>query len=203
MIRTNLSTRDSCIARSISQSGHLARVSWSIGRSVSQADRQSVHPSVSQIGSQLTSCSFMQSVSLSVSPLASQPASQSVNQTTSLPVSQSVSQPGSQSVGQSVSQPASQPVGHSVSPCVRQIGLNLSLSCLLVQTDIHLHCKEWDRMLEEENWEPEEIVAKLPIFLQFLRSVQNSVAPWNAACDRVARVETELFEINERFFNHY
>jgi len=45
------------------------------------------------------------------------------------------------------------------------------------ETDIHLHCKEWDRMLEEENWEPEQIVAKLPTFFQFLRSVQISVAP--------------------------
>jgi len=36
---------------------------------------------------------------------------------------------------------------------------------------------EWDRMLEEENWEPEQIVAKLPTFLQFLRTVQISVAP--------------------------
>ncbi|KAJ7377596.1 hypothetical protein OS493_028156 [Desmophyllum pertusum] len=23
-------------------------------------------------------------------------------------------------------------------------------------TDIHLHCKEWDRVLEEGNWEPEQ-----------------------------------------------
>ncbi|XP_020632536.1 uncharacterized protein LOC110069364 [Orbicella faveolata] len=45
------------------------------------------------------------------------------------------------------------------------------------ETDILLHCKEWDRMLEEENWEPEQIVAKLPTFLQFLRAVQSSVAP--------------------------
>jgi len=45
------------------------------------------------------------------------------------------------------------------------------------ETDIHLHCKEWDRMLEEENWEPEQIVAKLPTFLHFMRSVQSSVAP--------------------------
>jgi len=45
------------------------------------------------------------------------------------------------------------------------------------ETDIYLHCMEWDRMLEEENWEPEQIVAKLPTFLQFLRTVQISVAP--------------------------
>lgn len=45
------------------------------------------------------------------------------------------------------------------------------------ETDIHLHSKEWDRVLEEENWEPEQIVAKLPTFLQFLRNVQSNVAP--------------------------
>ena len=58
-------------------------------------------------------------------------------------------------------------------------------------------------MLQEENWEPEQIVAKLPTFLQFLRSVHSNVAPRNAACDRVAQVETERFDTNERFFNHY
>ncbi|XP_068744639.1 uncharacterized protein [Montipora capricornis] len=45
------------------------------------------------------------------------------------------------------------------------------------ETDIHLHSKEWDRMLEEGNWEPEQIVAKLPTFLRFLRNVQSNVAP--------------------------
>ena len=58
------------------------------------------------------------------------------------------------------------------------MSVNLAvLSRLPIQTDIHLHCKEWDRMLEEEDWEPEQIVAKLPTFLQFLRSVQSTVAP--------------------------
>jgi len=89
---------------------------------------------------------------------------------------ESASEPANQSVSQAVS-PVNQSVNQSVRH-VRQIGVNLFVfSCLPVQTDIHLHCKEWDRMLEEENWEPEQIVAKLPTFLQFLRSVQSSVAP--------------------------
>ncbi|KAL9950379.1 hypothetical protein ACROYT_G042867 [Oculina patagonica] len=54
---------------------------------------------------------------------------------------------------------------------------------IATETDIHLHCKEWDELLEEGNWEPEQIVAKLPNFLQFLRNVQRNVAPQEAASD--------------------
>ncbi|XP_020632584.1 uncharacterized protein LOC110069397 [Orbicella faveolata] len=44
------------------------------------------------------------------------------------------------------------------------------------KTDIHLHCEEWDQVLAEGNdWEPEQIVDKLPSFLQFLREVQINV----------------------------
>ncbi|KAK2558337.1 hypothetical protein P5673_019474 [Acropora cervicornis] len=43
--------------------------------------------------------------------------------------------------------------------------------------DIHLHCDEWDRALEEGNWEPQHIAAKLCNFLQFVRYVQQSVSP--------------------------
>ncbi|XP_015755830.1 PREDICTED: uncharacterized protein LOC107335338 isoform X5 [Acropora digitifera] len=43
--------------------------------------------------------------------------------------------------------------------------------------DIHLHCDEWDRALEEGNWEPEQIAAKLCNFLQFVRDVQQNVSP--------------------------
>ncbi|PFX14685.1 uncharacterized protein LOC111344482 isoform X1 [Stylophora pistillata] len=46
-----------------------------------------------------------------------------------------------------------------------------------VKTDIHVHCEEWDKALEEGDWEPEQIVAKLPTFLKFLRQVQSHVAP--------------------------
>ncbi|CAH3144164.1 unnamed protein product [Porites lobata] len=43
------------------------------------------------------------------------------------------------------------------------------------KADIHLHCDEWDRLLDEGNWEPEQIADKLPAFLEFLRQVQSSV----------------------------
>ncbi|PFX17723.1 hypothetical protein AWC38_SpisGene17925 [Stylophora pistillata] len=43
--------------------------------------------------------------------------------------------------------------------------------------DVHLHCEEWDQVLNEGNWEPEQITAKLPKFLRFLRKVQRNVAP--------------------------
>ncbi|XP_058964139.2 uncharacterized protein [Pocillopora verrucosa] len=43
--------------------------------------------------------------------------------------------------------------------------------------NVHLNCEEWDQVLNEGNWEPEQITAKLPKFLQFLRKVQGNVAP--------------------------
>ena len=48
---------------------------------------------------------------------------------------------------------------------------------------MHLHCEEWDRLLEEGDWEPKQIVAKLPTFLKFLRKIQSIVAPEVAATD--------------------
>ncbi|XP_022803029.1 uncharacterized protein LOC111340448 isoform X1 [Stylophora pistillata] len=50
--------------------------------------------------------------------------------------------------------------------------------------DIHLHCEEWDQKLDEGSWEPEQIVAKLPSFLKFLRKVQRNVAPQDEASDQ-------------------
>ena len=44
------------------------------------------------------------------------------------------------------------------------------------KTDIHLHCKEWDNAFDEGDWEPEQIAAKLPAFLKFLKQVQAHVA---------------------------
>ena len=41
--------------------------------------------------------------------------------------------------------------------------------------DVHLHCEEWDQLLNEGNWEPEQITAKLPKFLEFLRKVQGNL----------------------------
>ena len=49
------------------------------------------------------------------------------------------------------------------------------------KTDIHLHCKEWDEAFDEGAWEPEQIVAKLPSFLNFLGRVQSDVAPHEEA----------------------
>ena len=49
------------------------------------------------------------------------------------------------------------------------------------KTDIHLHCKEWDNAFDEGDWEPEQIAAKLPAFLKFLKQVQTHVAPHEEA----------------------
>lgn len=43
------------------------------------------------------------------------------------------------------------------------------------QTDFHLHCKEWDELLENGNWEPEAIVKKLPEFFHFVKKIQRCV----------------------------
>ncbi|XP_068741460.1 uncharacterized protein [Montipora capricornis] len=42
-------------------------------------------------------------------------------------------------------------------------------------TDFYLHCKEWDELLNSENWEPEDISKKLPDFFRFVRKVQSSI----------------------------
>ena len=57
------------------------------------------------------------------------------------------------------------------------VTLILIIECLALQIDIHLHCDEWDRALEEGNWEPQQIAAKLCNFLQFVRYVQQNVSP--------------------------
>ena len=44
-----------------------------------------------------------------------------------------------------------------------------------LQVDLHLHCKDWDEQLKNENWKPEDIVAKLPEFLQFVKRVQSVI----------------------------
>ncbi|CAH3166443.1 unnamed protein product [Pocillopora meandrina] len=42
-------------------------------------------------------------------------------------------------------------------------------------TDVHLHCEEWDRLLSSGQWQPEDIVKKLPEFLEFVKEVQSFV----------------------------
>ena len=49
------------------------------------------------------------------------------------------------------------------------------------KTDIHLYFKKWDDAFDEGDWEPEQIVAKLPTFLKFLRKVQSLAAPHEEA----------------------
>lgn len=41
--------------------------------------------------------------------------------------------------------------------------------------DLHLHCKDWDEQLKNENWKPEDIVAKLSEFLQFVKQFQSLI----------------------------
>ena len=44
-----------------------------------------------------------------------------------------------------------------------------------LQVDLHLHCKDWDEQLKNENWKPKDIVAKLSEFLQFVKQVQSLI----------------------------
>ena len=55
--------------------------------------------------------------------------------------------------------------------------LLLLIEYLALQIDVHLHCDEWDRALDEGNWEPQQIAAKVSNFLEFLRNVQQNVSP--------------------------
>jgi len=43
--------------------------------------------------------------------------------------------------------------------------------------ELKIEQPESEELLDEGNWEPEQIAAKLPTFLQFLRQVQRNVAP--------------------------
>ena len=40
---------------------------------------------------------------------------------------------------------------------------------------MYLYCKEWDELLNSENWEPEEVIRKLPDFFRFVKKVQSSI----------------------------
>ncbi|XP_068694045.1 uncharacterized protein [Montipora foliosa] len=43
------------------------------------------------------------------------------------------------------------------------------------ETDFHLHCKEWDELLNRGIWEPAEITKKLPDFFRFVKKFQSSI----------------------------
>jgi len=51
--------------------------------------------------------------------------------------------------------------------------MTITLLSICFQTDLHLGCEEWYRVLSGEDWEPESIVSKLPEFLQFVHQVQD------------------------------
>ena len=51
----------------------------------------------------------------------------------------------------------------------------LFFSVIFLQTDLHLHCREWDELLNSGEWEPEQITAKLPEFFRFVKEVQRFV----------------------------
>jgi len=55
------------------------------------------------------------------------------------------------------------------------ITLHLYFLLFLLQTDLHLHCDEWDKLLSSGQWEPKIIIQKLPQFLQFVKEVQGFV----------------------------
>ena len=52
---------------------------------------------------------------------------------------------------------------------------------LCPQTDLHLHCNKWDEALRSGQWEPQEIVEKLPEFLNFIKKVQNLIMDYQEA----------------------
>ena len=48
----------------------------------------------------------------------------------------------------------------------------LIIYSLLWQTDLHLHCREWDNLLNNGDWSPEVIAGTLPEFFRFVKKVQ-------------------------------
>lgn len=48
----------------------------------------------------------------------------------------------------------------------------LIIYSLLWQTDLHLHCREWDNLLNNRDWSPEVIAGTLPEFFRFVKKVQ-------------------------------
>ena len=61
---------------------------------------------------------------------------------------------------------------YRISPCSNNKGRCLPL---FLQTDLHLHCKEWDKLLRTGDWEPDIIAGKIPAFFKFVKSVQDFV----------------------------
>ena len=53
--------------------------------------------------------------------------------------------------------------------------LRLCFLRFLLQTDLHLYCDEWDKLLSSGQWEPKVILQKLPDFLRFVKEVQGFV----------------------------
>ena len=48
----------------------------------------------------------------------------------------------------------------------------LIIYSLFWQTDLHLHCREWDNLLNKGDWSPEMIAGTLPDFFCFMKKVQ-------------------------------
>ena len=49
---------------------------------------------------------------------------------------------------------------------------SLVIYSLFWQTDLHLHCREWDDLLDNGDWNPEMIAETLPKFFRFVKKVQ-------------------------------
>ena len=48
----------------------------------------------------------------------------------------------------------------------------LIIYSLFWQTDLHLHSREWDNLLNNGDWSPEVIAGTLPEFFRFVKKVQ-------------------------------
>ena len=178
-----------------SQTAVIAWTAYAIYEILSVRLSQSIFQLVSQWASQLVSQSLPPYIRYLVSHRAgrwvvSQSVCLSVCLSASEPASQPASQPASrQSVSRSVDHRS---VSSQSIQSTNERLILIPLLCLAVQTDIRLHCKEWDLLLEERNWQPQQILAKLPRFLQFLRQVQRSVIPLVPASDD--SMQTELLK---------
>ncbi|CAH3028510.1 unnamed protein product, partial [Porites evermanni] len=59
-------------------------------------------------------------------------------------------------------------------------------------TDLHLHCREWDNLLNNGDWSPEVIAATLPEFFRFVKKVQAIAIIGFSLCSFLVAVPPEI-----------
>ena len=72
-----------------------------------------------------------------------------------------------------------------------------------LQTDLHIHCEEWDRLLGSGVWEPEAIVRKMPEFLAFVKEVQGLVVSEESGLASAGEKNAATFVSNVKAIRYF